>query len=542
MDTSVSLNYSNKPSSLWLYIGAGLDAVVRRLLDILAAFFGLLLLSPVFLLVAILLRRDSSGPIFYRGPRVGKNGRRFGILKFRTMYERPESYAGPSVTGSQDDRITPFGHWLRDTKVNELPQLWNVLIGDMSLVGPRPEDPGLAAEWPAEIREEILSVRPGITSPASVLYREEEQMLSSDHLLDDYFRDVLPSKLRLDLLYVRQRTILNDLDLIFMTFIALLPQLRRRSIPEYLLYSGPLSQFFSLFVNWFFLDSLISLVAVGIAGGVWRLSGPLQMGFGRSVMVAILIALSFSLINVLLRVNRTSWRTASASAVTDLAISAALSTLVVLLFNRGLWKPYALPEGMLVLTGVLAFLGAVVVRYRERVLTGLASRWLAIRRKANTLGERVLIVGAGEMGEFASWMIKRGEFSRAFSVVGFVDDNPQKVGLLVDSTPVVGITSDIPDLICKLDIGVVIFAISNITQEQRQRILSLCCRAPAQMVFFPNVMDMVRSSLSPKSQVPVEWVRRDEVYQLLGELDNLLMQNSVETIHARLTEMQKQFS
>ncbi len=96
-------------------------------------------------------------------------GKGFGILKFRTMYERAESYAGPRVTGKQDRRITPLGQWLRNTKLNELPQLWNVLIGEMSLVGPRPEDPEIVKTWPADARKEILSVRPGITSPASIL-------------------------------------------------------------------------------------------------------------------------------------------------------------------------------------------------------------------------------------------------------------------------------------------------------------------------------------------------------------------------------------
>ncbi|HNZ14278.1 MAG TPA: sugar transferase, partial [Anaerolineaceae bacterium] len=121
-----------------------LDAFLRRTLDILAALGGLLFLAPFFAVIAIVIRRDSPGPVFYRGPRVGLHGKEFGILKFRTMYECPESYAGSAVTTSGDSRITPLGRWLRDSKINELPQLWNVLVGEMSLVGPRPEDPKLA--------------------------------------------------------------------------------------------------------------------------------------------------------------------------------------------------------------------------------------------------------------------------------------------------------------------------------------------------------------------------------------------------------------
>jgi lipopolysaccharide/colanic/teichoic acid biosynthesis glycosyltransferase len=189
-----------------------MDSAVRRLLDIFGALSGLLLLWPLFVLIALRVKRDSPGPIFFWGPRMGKDGRPFRILKFRTMYERPESYYGPKITAQADDRITPIGHWLRDTKLNELPQLWNVLIGEMSLVGPRPEDPDLVQSWPKEVRRELLNVRPGITSPASVLYRDEEQLLNAGRLLDDYLRVILPSKLRLDLLYVRHRTLLSDLD------------------------------------------------------------------------------------------------------------------------------------------------------------------------------------------------------------------------------------------------------------------------------------------------------------------------------------------
>src|SRR5574341_1928576 len=154
-----------------------LDRFFQCFFDLCAAFLGLLILFPVFGLLAFLIKRESPGPVFYRGPRMGRDGKVFGMLKFRTMYERPASYEGPPVTAQDDGRITPLGKWLRDTKLNELPQLWNVLIGEMSLVGPRPEDPEVAATWPEAARREILSMRPGITSPASGLYRDEEKML-----------------------------------------------------------------------------------------------------------------------------------------------------------------------------------------------------------------------------------------------------------------------------------------------------------------------------------------------------------------------------
>ena len=174
-----------------------------RARDIFIASVGLIFLSPLFVFIAIKIKRDSPGPVFYRGPRVGKDGVPFKILKFRTMYENSASYQGPRITGENDSRVTKVGSWLRETKLNELPQLWNVLTGDMSLVGPRPEDPEIAKTWPQELRREILSIRPGITSPASVLFRDEETMLSSDFLMETYLGAIQPNKLRLDQLYVR---------------------------------------------------------------------------------------------------------------------------------------------------------------------------------------------------------------------------------------------------------------------------------------------------------------------------------------------------
>ena len=223
----------------------------KRGMDIFSALLGLVVLSPVLLIIAIWIQRDSPGPVFYRGPRLGRGGKLFSILKFRTMYERPESYAGPRLTAQDDARITHLGRWLRDTKLNELPQLWNVLVGDMSLVGPRPEDPELAQAWPAEVRDEILRVRPGITSPASVLYRDEESMLATGQLMSSYLGAILPSKQRLDQLYVRRRSLLLDLDTLLWTSLVLVPKIGAAVPPENRVFLGPLSRLMRRHVSWF---------------------------------------------------------------------------------------------------------------------------------------------------------------------------------------------------------------------------------------------------------------------------------------------------
>jgi lipopolysaccharide/colanic/teichoic acid biosynthesis glycosyltransferase len=147
----------------------------KRLFDIVVSVMGLIILSPVFSVIAIYLKRTCPGPVFYRGARVGLRGKHFKILKFSTMIDCPESEDGPQITAKDDPRITQVGRWLRDTKVNEIPQLWNVLTGEMSLVGPRPEDPEIVATWTENQRQSILSIRPGISSPASIFFRDEER-------------------------------------------------------------------------------------------------------------------------------------------------------------------------------------------------------------------------------------------------------------------------------------------------------------------------------------------------------------------------------
>jgi lipopolysaccharide/colanic/teichoic acid biosynthesis glycosyltransferase len=473
-----------------------LDRFVKRTFDLCAAFWGLILLSPIFLLIAVWLKREGPGPVFYRGPRMGKDERVFQILKFRTMHEEAASYEGPGITAQDDPRITPLGRWLRDTKINELPQLWNVLIGEMSLVGPRPEDPEIAKTWPEEVRREVLSVRPGITSPASVIYRDEEKMLTNAHVMDDYLKIILPDKLRLDQLYVRHHSFLSDLDVIFWTLIILLPNLRKKPVRTESFYTGLVYRFANRYFSWFLVDSLVAFASVSIAGLLWRLSAPLDLGMELAITVAAGIAFVFSLVNSKLGLGRIWWRYAKASVAFDLALSSAISTLLIFTFDW-LWPdgPF-LPLGMVVVTGLLAFLGFVSIRYRERLLTGLATRWLSRRGTGEGIGERVLVVGAGECGILATWLLRRSKLSSAFTVIGIVDDDPTKRGMTIDGHHVFGFTRRIPELVKKKDVGVIFFAIESIDADEKTRILKLCRQTAARVVLIPDLLAYLREQFS----------------------------------------------
>lgn len=472
-----------------------LSSILKRIFDFLAAALALLMLWPFFVVVPILLRREGPGPVYYRGRRIGKDGKEFWILKFRTMIEEPKSYEGNRVTAQDDERITPLGRWLRDTKVNELPQFWNVLKGDMSLVGPRPEDPQIAQTWPEAMRREIHLLRPGITSPASVLYRDEEKMLHANAVMDDYLMKIMPDKLRLDLLYVRTHNFLSDIDVLMWTLAAVFPATAHRKVRENTLYSGPITRLMRQYVNWFFIDALVTLAATGFVGGLARLAAPLNFGWRTSLVVAVGIALLFGAFNAALGLKRVNWKSASSNHVFDLGFASALATGFVWMVGK-VWGPgQFLSLSMLTEIGLLAFFGFVVVRYRQRLLWRLLSRWMELRGPAATLGERVLIVGAGDMGLLSAWLLRKSKLASAFTIVGMVDDDPYKYQMVFDGKQVLGTTSDIPDLVKKYNIGVIMYAISDIQVEDKLRIMGMLRKLPVRVVVIPDLIKLLQEKL-----------------------------------------------
>jgi len=191
---------------------------MRRLVDVAASVAGLIVLSPLLVAVAIAVKLSSRGPVLHRGERVGRGGALFTLYKFRSMRV---GAAGPAITAANDARVTAVGRFLRRTKLDELPQLINVLFGDMSLVGPRPEAPRYVALYDDEQRR-ILDARPGMTSPASLQYRDEEAQLVGEEWERHYVETIMPAKLRIDLDYLARRTVVSDLRVIAGTIAALL--------------------------------------------------------------------------------------------------------------------------------------------------------------------------------------------------------------------------------------------------------------------------------------------------------------------------------
>ncbi len=191
----------------------------KRIFDLLAALIGLTVLSPLLLVVSLLIKLDSPGPVFYRGDRIGRDGIPFKMFKFRTMVVDADRM-GPALTHSGDPRVTRMGRVLRRWKIDEIPQLINIVRGEMSFVGPRPEAPDYVKHYTPEQRE-VLRVRPGITGPTQIKYRHEETLLSRFADREEaYITIIMPQKLAIDLQYVRSRTFLRDLLLIAQTVLA----------------------------------------------------------------------------------------------------------------------------------------------------------------------------------------------------------------------------------------------------------------------------------------------------------------------------------
>ena len=189
---------------------------MTRFCDIVFSFFGLLFLCPLFLVVALWIVIDNPGPVFYRQQRVGRNNKDFGLLKFRSMRVGADKMSLITI-GDRDPRVTRAGYYIRKLKLDELPQLWNVLVGDMSLVGPRPEVRRYVDLY-AEDQRKVLSIRPGITDYASIEYIDENRLLAQSENPDKtYIEEIMPAKIALNMRYINHQTLGEYFKIIFLT-------------------------------------------------------------------------------------------------------------------------------------------------------------------------------------------------------------------------------------------------------------------------------------------------------------------------------------
>jgi FlaA1/EpsC-like NDP-sugar epimerase len=223
---------------------------------------------------------------------------------------------------------------------------------------------------------------------------------------------------------------------------------------------------------------------------------PLDFGIPNFLIGTFLASVLLTIINSLLGLHRIDWSKASPTYALDFAISVFITLVLVWTLNRFLLTGVRTPFALLWLMGVMVFIGLVGVRYRERLLTGLANRWILARGSRASFGERMLVVGAGELGELAIWMLNRSAFHDLFAVVGMVDDDPRKQNLEIMSHRVLGKTRDIPDLVAKYKIGLILFAIANCPPATQNEILSICNLADAQTIIIPDLIAVLKDCLA----------------------------------------------
>jgi FlaA1/EpsC-like NDP-sugar epimerase/lipopolysaccharide/colanic/teichoic acid biosynthesis glycosyltransferase len=472
---------------------SGLDLAAKRVFDVVAAALGLAVLSPLLLLIAIAVALESRGHVFYRGRRAARGGGDFRIFKFRTMIAGGDAL-GPAITVRGDGRVTRLGRILRHLKLDELPQLLNVVAGDMSLVGPRPEAPDFVAHYD-EAQRELLRLRPGITSPASVRYRNEEELVGN---VEDYVQRVMPAKVAIDLAYFRRASFWSDLGVLAET--------------AWMFEAGMLRRLYRILrrrLPWTVLDVPV-IVGAFYAATLIRFVDLSGVQLGRAVLsmdlTVLPILVVFLTVNRVTGLNRRAWRLATASdgvAIFTSAVLAAGALLVLDLLFQLLIARRPVPVSVLVLGTMLAAAGQAALRYRWRLVGRFDSR------QPGSEATRTLIFGAGDAGEFIAWRLLTQREGKGYRVVGFIDDDPVKHQLRPHGLPVLGDRHAIPALVEKHSVELVILAVSNISGEDLRDVLGICQATPAKINIIPNLFDLITASGRPL-------IREVQVEDLLG--------------------------
>jgi FlaA1/EpsC-like NDP-sugar epimerase len=343
---------------------------------------------------------------------------------------------------------------------------------------------------------------------------------------------------------------------IFWTFLVVtMPNLRNHKPPEDTLFSGPISRLSRRYISWFFLDAITTFIAFGLVGVYERLFiAPLDLGLPQAMVIAFAYSILFSSVAAVLGVQKISWTSASAGDVLELVPPTLLALLTALAVNY--WRNF-LPSKLILDATVLAFLGFIFTRYRSRILTGVVSRWVILRKDSLVVRERVLIVGAGDMGQFVAWRLKNSNESSNYQVVGFVDDDMFRQGLRLNGFTVLGKRENIAALVKKHDIGVIIFAIHNISAAERASILKTCRSTTARVVAWTDIFNLIQAQTSKKksarsatdgtqaSHDAKEFLEHQELIGLLDVLEINLGQGDyasvTEQIHAMRTILYEKY-
>ena len=438
---------------------------MKRIFDICMAVLGLVVTAPLLAIISVLIKLDSQGPVIFRQVRVGQGFRPFAIQKFRTMAVEAPGTCLPLTVG-QDPRITRIGRILRKFKLDELPQLLNVLVGDMSFVGPRPEVPRYVERLRSEFSE-VLTVRPGITDLASLRYIDEAALLAySSNPEEEYQLKVLPEKLRLAKLYIRHMSLRLDLAIVIQTVLHIarlpivvfaLPELKA-AVDSPLV--SPWTTLSSFIVRWrkpiiVVLDTALIILANYFAFGL-RYDGSIPESeihtFEQTVLALVAIrGVAFALFGL----NEGLWRYTSIWDLQNIIGGVLTSTIVFYGWVHWVMEIYSYPRSIFAIDAILLIGFLTGVRLPSRIL-----RDKPIFQKKR----KVLIVGAGDSGER---VVREMKTRTVFNCqpIGFVDDNVGLLNQRIHGVRVLGTVQDLPRLVEGLKPEVVVVAVPNAVPE-----------------------------------------------------------------------------
>lgn len=467
--------------------------MLKRTLDIVASAAGLVLLAPLMLAIAMAIKLDSRGPVFFRQVRVGRHGQPFRIFKFRTMTQQ-QAAGAPQITVGGDARITRVGRWLRAAKLDELPQLIDVLRGTMSLVGPRPEVPRYVEHYPAESRERVLSVRPGITDFASVHYRNEGELLARAADPEREYLDViLPSKLRYAMHYVENASVADDLRVLGLTlrtvFVPTFPTSRRWLAMNDSKVWSRLDSVMSSMHSRRRLFAVLSDAATVLA--CWHITYLFRLGFERyepgrpwydDYVSFGVVAVYVACLGVA-GVGRSIWRYFGFDDLKRILVGCLLAG-VISAAAVSMAQLVGVARAVLVLHPVFCIAGLSLVRMVYRMV------WEHARSQVNgQQGEprRAIVLGAGEA---ARRLVAGIHLRDGWTVLALLDDDPAKRGSRVGGIPVLGPLADLALPHVHAEATHVIVAMPGATPEQRAQAIAMAKEVGLLVLTVPSQMEL----------------------------------------------------
>jgi FlaA1/EpsC-like NDP-sugar epimerase/lipopolysaccharide/colanic/teichoic acid biosynthesis glycosyltransferase len=430
--------------------------LVKRLVDILLSIVGIICFTPAYPIIGLLIKMDSKGPVFYKTNRVGKNMRIFKMYKFRTMLDTQAEFSN-SVCARYDLRVTSFGRFLRRTKMNELPQFLNILKGDMTFVGPRPEAPELAELYPEEAKR-IFSVKPGLVGPSTIIMRNEEECYPPGvDATKFYIEHILPHKLKLDLAYIDNPTFFKDIIFILSAvketvFGAISKKHLTDNLSQIYLF---IADFCLIMTSYFFSCS----IAIFKSGSEIHF---LQLLTNLAILVSMRLACNFyfGLYGSIIRYISYREILAVLKAVTCSSIF-----IVCIAYFFGL-NGYS---------NLVAFIDWTTLIFLLAGLRwGLRFYWEKRRREAcREFKRRILIYGASDAGYRALRTIGNNQYS-PFEVIGFIDDNPEKFGKALNGLKVLGNRYHINELTKLYHANEMLIAAPQVESDKLLEIIKIC--------------------------------------------------------------------